>query len=203
MPNTQGNRKIKQHLEDLRKNEEFQKRTAVIRQMKSKAKRNVLLIKLCDDFGIDWELFQNIRENENDISLNWASAVDMCEVGFDFDETFSGIVIKSNLEKKIHKNAYPVSIDVHKFARKRDILDFVEKNWKTIEGCMKFFRDKPKIIRRRKNENRDDFIWENRDLSIKIQQDLIKKHFPGTIMGYEDIYKVISLERKRRNRKIA
>lgn len=203
MKNSQGNKKLEQYLEDLRKNKDFQKRVAEIKQEKSKEKRDKLLVKLCEDFGIDWELFQNIRENENDNSLNWAKDIDMCEIGFDFDDSFSGNSFKSNLENKLHKKAYPISIDLHKFSSKRDVLDYVDKNWKTIEGYLKFFRNKPKRIRQRKNEKRDEFIWKNKKLPIKEIRKLVKENFPGTIMmGYEDVSKVISLERKRRNMKL-
>jgi hypothetical protein len=203
MPDTQGNRKFKQYLEDLRKNKDFQKRATEVRQEKSKGKRNSLLIKLCDDFGIDWELFQNIKEDDEDNSSDWANSVDMCEVGFDFDETFADIAFKSDLEKKLHKNAYPISIDVHKFARKRDVLDFIEKNWSEIENHLNFFRGKKKIFRSRKNEERNDFIWKNKELGANAIKKILNDKFPGNNLVYWEINDILRSERNRRSQKLA
>jgi hypothetical protein len=199
---TQGNKKIKQYLEDLRKNIVFQKRIVELKNEKSKEKRNALHIKLCNDFGIDWELFQNIRENESDSSSNWANSVDMCEVGFDFDSDFSDAPLKSKLEKELHKNAYPVSVDIYKFASKRDILDFIEKNWKTIESHLMFHRGKPKNFRQRKNERINEFIWKNKDLENKSIKKLLDNNFPGNGLVYNEIYDIIRNEGKRRSRKL-
>ncbi len=202
MIKTQGERKIDQHIEDLGKNEVFKKRLAVIKQEKSRKKVEGLLLQLCYDFSINYDLFKRIKGNEDilkNMNYPWENMGDMCEISFDFPGIFTGSIVKTPLETKLHKLAYPIRMDIHRFATKRDVLDFIDKKWRIIEKESKLFMKSEKRIRARKNKERDDFIWNNKQLSASEIVKLVSDNFQGVVMGREEVYKVINLEKERRN----
>ena len=116
-----------------------------------------------------------------------------------------GWLKKTKTENENYLSTYPVRIDVHRFASKRDFLDFIESKWNEVEELLSFYwdNDKPKRIRQRSNVERADFIWKNRKMNKKKLAKLVNEKFSGRYLGYEDIGKIISLEKKRRLGKIA
>ncbi len=102
--------------------------------------------------------------------------------------------------KQWHVMAYPISIDLHRLVSKRDVLDYINKNWVIIENNLNIYRINKKIIRQRKiSRDISDYIWLSRGKSIKVIKELIDKKFPKSGIVYYDIQKIISLEYKRRN----
>lgn len=99
---------------------------------------------------------------------------------------------------------YPVSINIHRFSSKRDLLKFVEKRWTDIETLLKTYRgSKPKKFRTRKySQEFLDFIWENKNMNATELAHLANSKFTNTTIGYNDIYLIISQEKKRRIQKL-
>ena len=97
---------------------------------------------------------------------------------------------------------FPVRVDISPYASKRDILDFIRKNYDRI----KEIQDKHKIkvikigkIRSRKPhiQKRNDFIYKHRHLPRREIMRLVSKKF-NEVLDYGHIGKIISLEKKRR-----
>jgi hypothetical protein len=101
--------------------------------------------------------------------------------------------------EQTHIRAFPVSIDLHRFATKRDVLDFIEKRWGFIEEALAKNGSERKRFRQRKlNRKLTDFIWERRDLSREEIASEVKKEFPNSGLMYYEISKIISDEKRRR-----
>ncbi len=100
-------------------------------------------------------------------------------------------------------SAYPVSINIHKFATKRDVLDYINKNWDIIVSFIEDYRENKVNFRQRKLDRKiTDFIWEHKNLSLKeLKKELDKSH-PNNGLVYNEIGKIISLEKRRRFRKL-
>jgi len=97
--------------------------------------------------------------------------------------------------------AYPISINIHKLASKRDVMDFINKRWFEIETNLNFYRrDINPRIRKKINTERDELVWKNKNLKPeKIIKLLSDKNIKQGLI-YNDIYKILSLERKNRSR---
>lgn len=110
----------------------------------------------------------------------------------------------AELVEESFRRLYPVAIFIHRFASKRDVLDYVEKEWHRIEYLLAFYRDKKYKPKRRKfNQELIDCIWKNRNLPAKQIKKIIDKKFPHNQLVYYQISKIISLEKKKRTRKIS
>ena len=58
---------------------------------------------------------------------------------------------------------FPVHLCISPEASKRDVLDYVAKNWRKIRSLLDSYHKGPPVIRTRKKEERDQFIWDNKD----------------------------------------
>jgi len=101
--------------------------------------------------------------------------------------------------------AYPVAIAITPYASKREIIDFVEKGYKTmIEPLQKkygFSASKMGKIKKRKKhiQDRNDFIYENRRLPRRKIMEMVTDKFPKLDpIDYAYVSKIISNEKKRR-----
>lgn len=107
------------------------------------------------------------------------------------------------IEMEEHINTmYPIAIQVSPYASSRDIIDFVKKNSKIIQGAQKKYKtDKIKIgkYRTKKEANlaRDKIIYDNRKKTRKELYKLINKQF-GDSPDEGALGKIISIENKRR-----
>jgi len=97
---------------------------------------------------------------------------------------------------------FPVRINVSPYASKRDILDFVRKNYNYIKEIQD--RHKIKMIKigkvRSRNpyiQQRNDFIYKHRHLPRRAIMRLVSEKF-NEVLDYGHISKIISLEKKRR-----
>lgn len=173
-----------------------------------KSKINKLLEELVEEYGIDPDLIRDLS-----VSLilergeNIGDTFDMCMIEDRYDEYFneeySYVPIVFDTDKQNRIKVYPVSIDIHRFATKRDVLDFIEKRWDFIEDYLSDYRNKKVRIRRRKiSRDLSDFIWENRDLNVHQIKKVLAEKFPQNGLAYYEINKIISLEKKRRLMKI-
>lgn len=140
------------------------------------------------------------------VGVGWGT--DFCGINDNYEEYFDNTDIRQPFEFDIVKQtrmmSFPVSIDLHRFVSKRDVLDFIEKRWNIIEGLLAKSRSKKKRFRQRKIDQKlIDFIWEKRDLSLKEISTEVKKEFPQSRLMYFEVGKILSIERQRRLGKLA
>jgi hypothetical protein len=244
---TQGQEKIIQYIEDLKRNKHF---LALITRLKKShfstqeedpvydefinefiknsketehlinlyrkkimGKSQKIYLFLAEEYGLSMELINDlifrVFRREDDFSLSkWN---DMCCVNDNYDNLLRyvphqrPIPIEMDTERKTHIISYPVSIDIHRFATKRDVLDYIEKRWDLIESYLFNYTEKKVRVRKRKMDKQIvDFIWKNRKEKANKILELINEKFPENklFLGYEDILKIISIEKSRRTKKI-
>lgn len=157
--------------------------------------------KLCKEYGIDPVLFDRLYFNFGNDRLE----------GWDFNEETSGdICLIENQEERdlpvgmhtyhatildgIDKNVYPLHLKIHRFASKRDILDFVETHWDQLKPHL----FEKRIKQRKLPREIVDFIWKHRDKKAKGIIPLLKEKHPKTNLAYFEINKILSEEKKRR-----
>ncbi len=246
---TQGQRKLKQYLEDLGRNKHFvaklkklkkelelslgekmsQEQKALIddamvkQEALDEAVKKLLKFEekggrgrikriehqIADEYALDFELgifFIVALLERKDIELGWIG--DFCAVHDNYDEHFNDVFpsrpFEFDTEKQLHIKAFPVSIGLHRFATKRDVLDYIEKRWEIIEDYLELYRGDKKRFRQRKFDRKlTDFIWENRNLPWNDIKTELDKKFLNNGLAYFEIGKMISIERRRRLRKLA
>lgn len=171
---------------------------------------------LAEQYALDMELLRPVllsqffKEDEKikEAVLYDPFSTDLCMVIDNNDEylnrTFQHMPFELDKNRKNHLKAFPVSIDIHRFTTKRDLLDFIEKKWLWIENLIGIYRENKNIKFRTRKLPRKlvDFIWENRNLLPKELKRLTDKEFPNNGLVYYEFGKIISQERRRRNEKI-
>lgn len=98
-------------------------------------------------------------------------------------------------------NAHPVGIFLNPKAAKRDVLDFIEKNWYRIENEY-LFEKKLKYGKRKQSQKILDFIWSHKHLPSKVIKSKLDENFPKNDIVYYEINKIIQLERDKRLEKL-
>lgn len=244
---TQGQKKILQYIEDLKRNKHFLalitrlekeshklsqekdpvyesfindfiekyleiERLLTIYRKKLMDKHQKIYLFLAEEYGLSMALINDLILGlfrlKDDLSLSVEN--DMCFISDNYDNFLNFVLprpapIEMDTERQTHIISYPVSIDIHKFATKRDVLDFIEKRWDFIESYLEMYTEKKVRLRKRKMDRQIvDFIWKNRKEKANRISKLITKQFPDSkvILGYEDILKIISNEKSRRTKKI-
>jgi hypothetical protein len=228
---TQGTKKIKQLIEDARRDARFVKEVAKIATVRPpysyreleilyvvyrwylrnlKAFRAKYVLKdpyhklkesLCVKYGIDPVLFDYLRHDFINGRLegwdfNEESSADVCVVEpqkyRDEPEDIHTFHLKivENTEIKV----YPIKIKVHRFASKRDILDFIDKQWNKISPYLSKKRKKERKLSREVL----DVIWENRDKKASDISKLLENELPKVNLQYFEINKILHEEKKRR-----
>lgn len=243
---TQGHRKMKQYLEDLKRNKhfrrDFNKYLKLYKDHKdSEHSQNLMnlmfdkhikLAKLtkraikkdetrwmkakkiiAEKYNLDYRLLAYLSDPITTKYLklpHWEDTrIDMCHFVDNYDDNFFDSMAKLGIPllldpfKQMHISAYPVSIDIHLFATKRDVLDFIDKRWGDIGNTLLSYSEKNVRIRKRK-QSREllDCIWENQSLGATKIKAVINKKFPNNGLAYWEIHKIVSNERKKRMLKI-
>ena len=219
----QGYNKLIEYVEELRRNihfkKDFEEFCQFVRKNKNKKERDKRIFNLCKKYNIPVGTLEGLGHIRNGDRFFWGWVAgdtfnyDMCHPLdlhsllyekneselFSYDLTKNkDLVIKSLI------NCFPVAIALHKFSTKRDLLDYIEKEWSTIEKILSRYREKPYRGRNKKIDwEMVDFIWENRNLSSKEIKEKLNNKFPHNGLIYNDILKIISLEKKRRNKNLA
>jgi hypothetical protein len=94
---------------------------------------------------------------------------------------------------------HPVHICVSPLASKRDVLDYVTKNWRQIRSRLDDFGGAPRI-RTRPMAERDRFIWKNRHASPEELEDMVSAKFPGGGLAYGDIHGILQKLKARQHK---
>jgi hypothetical protein len=227
---TQGQKKIKQLLEDIRRNKKFAQKISPLTKAKPKYKpedlhllygmyqnyftmlqvfrKKFLLFDtnyklrraICREYGIDAQLLDWLVHASKEGRLEgWdfseATSDDVCFLEIAESETLIDIhTFHLTKVDQTDRAVYPVRINLHRFASKRDVLDFVEKRWDYISTHLKEKRIKKRKLPRGVN----DFIWKNREKKAKEIASLINDIYPQFSFTYSEVSKILTDERKRR-----
>jgi len=200
---TQGYRKQLQRLKDLLENKKFVSEIESIKTLPKKEK-NQALIKFAEKYQIEYSHFSPLTRLVlgEKVNVNDVDRLDMCVTNDDWYENLNDdphaqpIPIKYHTERKVRYANYPISVGISPMASKRDVLDYVKKNWESIReqlddyGEQQRFRERPKA-------KRNEFLWKHRKLPIKDLVEKVNEKFPDESLIDADIHKIISLERKR------
>lgn len=169
--------------------------------------------KVAEEYGLDMELLRpvmlslsNLEEGDFKESLLYdLFNTDFC-IAVDNNDSyfFSSMPKVLDTRRENHIKAFPVSIDLHRFTTKRDLLDFVEKRWPWIESMLGPYRKNKNIKFRKRKIDRKivDFVWNNKEMPPLILKEAVDKAFPRNGLVYFEFYKIIYQERNRRNKKI-
>jgi len=218
---SQGRKKLTQYIEDLKRNAQFRKDFKKLCHVPINNKTfGEEAIKLMERYKITYGTLECLDYYIDDKeTFNWGTVVpdklmydnhDMCTIMNALELRYGNKYSKINKQywnENIDSEfiiasyllSYPISINIHKFASKRDVLDFIERNWPIINNFLKPYRTKPKRIRKRKIDRKIiDFIWENRELSAKQILKKLDKEFPNHGLVYYEIKKIIRVEKSRR-----
>ena len=246
---TQGNKKLRQYVDDLLRNEHFMKAARELfsatdsrpdrfdeimilvneyRKLDKRARKFLkeydskldgAMDKMVEKYGLDTQLLAPVLPYMTTLKIDemsegmkesilYGGQFDMCFLVDNEDEqlnpAYTPPPLALDMHKKNHIKAFPVSIDLHRFATKRDVLDYIEKEWPRIENVLGIYREYKNIKFRKRKLDRKllDFIWDHRNLHTKELKRLLDKEFPANGLGYYELYKIISLEKQRRRKKI-
>ena len=163
--------------------------------------------KMAEEYGLDmnligfvyWSMDKKLSEHNY-----YEDYLDMC-VYNDYNDKYLAwdyldLPLIFDQARKKHLIAYPVSIDIHKYATKRDVLDFIEKRWERIytNNLSGYTNKKVRFRKRKQNRELVDFIWNNKQLKAKEIKKLLGIKFPENTLAYFEINKLVSIEKQRR-----
>jgi hypothetical protein len=132
---------------------------------------------------------------------NWP---DLCNLVLEKNHKERSLIVDHLLEEMLQ---YPVFIKISPYASRRDVEDYIAKNWKKISENQEIFKNQDTKIgkqrkRKEKVNNLHKSIWNYYNMGLGLEE--IRKNINANIIsykdiiGYEDITKILSLERKRR-----
>lgn len=125
-----------------------------------------------------------------------------------YEDTYSflsdeetGAEIAQDLLKEEFRD-YPVAIKLNPNVSQRDLIDYIETNWRHINRKLSHYKIKESKLNKTKARDsvvkeRNDFIYKRRNMPVEDLCKMVNEKFHKDF-GYQDIYKLISEERKRR-----
>jgi hypothetical protein len=205
--------KMKTHIGDLRRNEAFSKLLDKLDIAQTEDDKKSLFDELAEKYGVDIELWENTHllrgQHENIEVIAGEIIPSMCtltdQYNLNFHPLFVSDYYRDNLRMRTHIKAYPVSIDVHRFASKEDIIDFVDDNWKAIESQLRNDSEKRLDVRDRPCEDRDRFIYKHREKKPEEIRALIKDRYPEdkVWLGRDEIKSIVRAQQKARKQDLS
>lgn len=161
---TQGQRKQVKKFKELEVNDEFKTEIQNFLKKFTPGKKYSVeeyiadLLKIAEKYSLDVASLP-IYIVSNSADVYRTENFDVCTIVNDYEDT------KDASENRYLQTLYPVRIGISPIASKRDVKDFLDKRWHKIRDELNKF-GKMKRFRTRKNETRDNFIWENREVEI-------------------------------------
>ena len=162
---------------------------------------------ICTKYALHFDDWYSIIKHYLLSNELWSNSYDkhknLCVVSDSIEEE----LIQSNkhnscISCKNRDKIYPVAIKLSPYASERDILDYVKKNFFIIKSHQEKYKN-PEIkigkVKRKKQsiQDRNNFIYENRKLSLNKIKELVKEKF-SEVLDYEYIGKIKSMEIKKR-----
>lgn len=156
--------------------------------------------KICKKYGIDPRLFEHmLHAYRNERFEGWdfsEDQLDMCEIQYTdkLEKPVDMHDFHVSILNEIEKDVYPIKVKIHRFASKRDILDYIDTHWDEIKNDLT-----EKRIKQRKTPRQvSDFIWKHRDKDLKEIEAILKERYPEEGLVYYEINKILYEEKKRR-----
>lgn len=211
---TQGQIKTRARLKELFDNEIFKKELSDILSTKNGRKKNKLLWKLAEKYYLEFEpgspLFDFVFGLNMGLDEQVGHELDVCQIYDEVDEYLNenfpvdfDFPPSRNQQKRVQLNAFPIHIGISVHATERDVLDFIKKRWDYIKYLLDFNTiEKSKSVRIKPKAQRDNLIWENRDLPAKKIADKINELYPNENLTYADINSILYYLRKRKFSKL-
>lgn len=169
---------------------------------------------ISNEYSIDGSQIQYIEylvkekdKKDPDISkyMEELAKLDICKVDNLYDSQLNPLnraeeIIHLDNQRQLFIEAYPVALCINPKASKRDVLDFIEKNWKQIDNAMYDFTEGKKLKYRGRKYKQEllDLIWDNQHLSNKELENLVNEKFSSFYLTDNEISKLKSIERKKR-----
>jgi hypothetical protein len=198
---TQGHVKAAVRFQDLLLSPAFTAELAQITQIPDAAERLHLLLKLAEKHDLDLGEKSPLRQ------LARGEAPDLTNPDLDFCRILDrGSEICDSSRKEFYATRpferhaiglYPVHICISPLATKRDVLDYVTKRWGEIRWCLNLWGFDASGIRKRPKAERDQFIWERRDLPCSTIVKLLEVEYPGKFFDYAQVNAILKNLRKR------
>lgn len=192
---------------------------------------NIETHKLMEQFSIDnmylklliknYIIFNKFFYEELEEQKQYLHTANVCEIedaqsefdeyapSDDPDEFYASFSVKgyiNMLENKLWK--YPVVLRIHPDASQRDIIEYIKTHWAQIDYYQKQYAKRSKNAsfknsktkENTKLKERNDFIYRNKNLPRKTIMQMVNKDY-GADLDQGSIGKIISLERKKREKK--
>ena len=148
-----------------------------------------------------------LKEGNDFYIEHYGDDIDMCTIQWLEDIELNPFnkgdeIIYLRPDRRNHLIAYPVAVDIHKNASKRDVLDFIEKKWTKIDAILRMEEEKTLKLKIKKKRKLDraiiDFIWDNKHIPSKKIKELLNIKFPDNGLVYYEINNIIQTEKKKR-----
>lgn len=165
---------------------------------------------MANKYGLAGYLLGGVWEHLNSAdkaNLDHGYFLDTCKIDYN-DEFYkfverAGLPITMDFNKQRELAVYPVSLNLHRFTTKRDLLDFIEKRWSHIEAYLRDpDKQKPRFRTRTHDRKLVDFLWKNKQLENAALKKSLNDNFPGNTLVYYEFRKIIESERTRRRKKL-
>jgi hypothetical protein len=140
-------------------------------------------------FGADFPSDDFLAIDDFSLSVSCYSREDFSDLQKMYDNS------KEQSEK------YPLILYINPHTSQKQAIDFIKKNWSLVGTYANALPRLFKPVRKKKNRERDDFIYANRYLPRKKIMRLLYDKYTYLNVDYASIGKIISLERKKRENK--
>lgn len=163
---------------------------------------------LCEKIHLNPSSFNNVLETylfyNEFIYLDELPHLDygLCSISTESDEKFFKEDNEKNNQIFLDEKFFPILLKISPYASKREILEFINKNFTEIKKLQKPYVNKDirlGRIQKKKNQERDDFIYNHKHLSLKKILKLISERF-DEVLDEGHIGKIISIEKNRRKK---
>lgn len=214
---TQGKKKIFHYFEYLKDTTEFKKYIVAIgmlsdeyytkcgQQFSNEPEYWDMIAVTCQQFGLPVFSWQGVLHNMiyyPKMKLDFTDPLsDMCKITSHQAEQ-SRHRFLSDIGNDSYEKEYPVILALNAYASKKDVLDFIEKNFS--KGIAPKLNEYKKLeikigkIKKRRKLSRDNFIFSNRHLKYAEIDILQKERFGGGQVGYDYIGKIIRKIKKEK-----
>lgn len=226
---TQGHDKALQRLKDLFQNEEFTTALAAILRPGDLGRRKKQLFEFAELHNLDlsfeplflqliveaglyphpgdaYPYAEGVHPDSESLFAQGA-VLDFCQtideagqVLKDPERCYYSPVPRPHADKRLSITLYPIHLCISPMATQRDVLAYVAKNWNEIRSLLDSYHRAPPTIRKRREDARDQFIWEHRTVPSKELADMVRHEFPGESLEYFEIDNIKYYLRKRHSR---
>ncbi len=207
---TQGQVKTRSRLKELFENEAFIKEWKEIDAIPNEKKKNKKFWKFAQKYSLEFDmgspLLDTLTGKKPKLDEQIGHELDVCEIYDEVDEYLNenfpmdfDIPPSRKPAKRHQLMLYPIHLGINPKATKRDVLDFIAKRWDYIRYMLDDYESNPKIIRKKRKQKRDEFIWKNRNMPSEELAELVCKKFPNETLTYADLNSIKSYLRKRKS----